>query len=79
MSYIIDRRPNGRNKSTVNRQRFLDRYRRQIKDAVADAVTRRSITDMEHGEKVSIPTRDISEPVFHHGQGGEREMVHPGN
>ncbi len=79
MSYIIDRRPNGRNKSTVNRQRFLDRYRRQIKEAVADAVTRRSITDMEHGEKVSIPTRDISEPVFHHGQGGEREMVHPGN
>ncbi|MDP2227428.1 MAG: YeaH/YhbH family protein [Moraxellaceae bacterium] len=79
MSYIIDRRLNGRNKSTVNRQRFLERYRGQIKEAVADAITRRSITDMEHGEKVSIPTRDISEPVFHHGQGGEREMVHPGN
>ena len=79
MSYIIDRRLNGRNKSTVNRQRFLERYRHQIKDAVADAVTRRSITDMEHGESVAIPTRDISEPVFHHGQGGERELVHPGN
>ena len=79
MSYIIDRRLNGRNKSTVNRQRFLERYRGQIKEAVAEAVTRRSITDMEHGENVAIPTRDISEPVFHHGQGGEREMVHPGN
>ncbi|MDF3031321.1 MAG: hypothetical protein K0R03_1879 [Moraxellaceae bacterium] len=79
MSYIIDRRLNGRNKSTVNRQRFLERYRAQIKEAVADAVTRRSITDMEHGENVAIPTRDISEPVFHHGQGGERELVHPGN
>lgn len=79
MSYIIDRRLNGRNKSTVNRQRFLERYRAQIKEAVADAVTRRSITDMEHGESVAIPTRDISEPVFHHGGGGEREMVHPGN
>lgn len=79
MSYIIDRRLNGRNKSTVNRQRFLHRYRAQIKEAVADAVTRRSITDMEHGESVAIPTRDISEPVFHHGSGGEREMVHPGN
>ncbi|MES2919186.1 MAG: YeaH/YhbH family protein [Pseudomonadota bacterium] len=79
MSYIIDRRLNGRNKSTVNRQRFLERYRQQIKEAVADAVTRRSITDMEHGESVAIPTRDISEPVFHHGDGGEREMVHPGN
>ncbi|HEX6592171.1 MAG TPA: DUF444 family protein, partial [Moraxellaceae bacterium] len=60
MSYIIDRRLNGRNKSTVNRQRFLERYRQQIKEAVADAVTRRSITDMEHGESVAIPTRDIS-------------------
>lgn len=79
MSYIIDRRLNGRNKSTVNRQRFLDRYRGQIKEAVADAVTRRSITDMDHGESVTIPSRDISEPVFHHGSGGEREMVHPGN
>lgn len=79
MSYIIDRRLNGRNKSTVNRQRFLERYRAQIKEAVADAVTRRSITDMEHGESVAIPTRDISEPIFHHGSGGEREQVHPGN
>jgi uncharacterized sporulation protein YeaH/YhbH (DUF444 family) len=26
-----------------------------------------------------IPKKDISEPVFHHGQGGKREMVHPGN
>ncbi|MFZ5560875.1 MAG: YeaH/YhbH family protein [Pseudomonadota bacterium] len=79
MSYIIDRRLNGRNKSTVNRQRFLERYRAQIKEAVADAVTRRSITDIEHGENVAIPARDISEPAFHHGQGGERELVHPGN
>ena len=27
MSYIIDRRLNGKNKSMVNRQRFLERYR----------------------------------------------------
>lgn len=79
MSYIIDRRLNGRNKSTVNRQRFIERYRGQIKEAVAEAITRRSITDIEHGESVTIPTRDISEPVFHHGTGGERERVHPGN
>ncbi len=30
------------------------------------------------GEDVSIPKQDITEPVFHHGQGGVREMVHPG-
>lgn len=79
MSYIIDRRLNGRNKSTVNRQRFLQRYRSQIKEAVAEAITRRSITNIDQGESVAIPTRDISEPAFHHGPGGEREMVHPGN
>ena len=36
MSYVIDRRLNGKNKSTVNRQRFLRRYRDHIKKAVEE-------------------------------------------
>lgn len=79
MSYVIDRRLNGKNKSTVNRQRFLRRYREHIKKAVEEAVGRRSITDMEHGEQISIPGRDIDEPVLHHGRGGRQTIVHPGN
>lgn len=79
MSYVIDRRLNGKNKSTVNRQRFLQRYRQHIKKAVEEAVGRRSITDMEHGEQISIPGRDIDEPVLHHGRGGRQTIVHPGN
>jgi hypothetical protein len=79
MSHFIDRRLNGKNKSAVNRQRFLKRYKTQLKRAVADAVNQRSITDVDSGEKVGIPSRDISEPVFHHGPGGTRDMVHPGN
>jgi uncharacterized sporulation protein YeaH/YhbH (DUF444 family) len=79
MSYVIDRRLNGKNKSTVNRQRFLRRYREHIKKAVEEAVSRRSITDMEHGEQISIPGRDIDEPVLHHGRGGRQNVVHPGN
>jgi len=79
MSYIIDRRLNGKHKSTVNRQRFLERYRRHIREAVNDAVGRRSITDMEQGERISIPRKDLSEPGFHHGAGGRRNVVHPGN
>ena len=79
MSYIIDRRLNGRHKSMVNRQRFLDRYKAQIRESVSDAAGKRSITDMDRGESVTLPTRDISEPVFHHGPGGSRDMVHPGN
>lgn len=79
MSYFIDRRLNARRKSEVNRQRFLDRYRTHIKRSVEEAVNRRSITDMERGEKVSIPSRDISEPVFQHGPGGRRTVISPGN
>ncbi|NQZ93363.1 MAG: YeaH/YhbH family protein [Moritella sp.] len=79
MAHFIDRRLNGKNKSTVNRQRFMRRYNSQIKKAVSDAVNNRSIQDITSGESVSIPTRDISEPIFHQGKGGERTIVHPGN
>ncbi len=79
MLQVIDRRLNGRHKSAVNRQRFIHRYKQQIRKAVADAITDRSITDTSSGEKISIPTRDIKEPSFRHGRGGSTETVHPGN
>ncbi|KOC97833.1 hypothetical protein ACS82_20525 [Vibrio parahaemolyticus] len=79
MAQFIDRRLNGKNKSAVNRQRFLKRHKEQIKESVADAVNRRSITNTETGEDVSIPHKDINEPIFHQGKGGVRERVQPGN
>lgn len=79
MSYLIDRRLQSKNKSAINRERFLRRYKGQIKEAVARAVKGRSITDIENGEKVSIPVKDINEPTFGHGRGGVWEGVHPGN
>ncbi|OBS08431.1 YeaH/YhbH family protein [Acidihalobacter prosperus] len=79
MSQLIDRRLNGRNKSAVNRQRFIRRYKSQIKQAVGDAIAGRSITDVDKGEQISIPSKDISEPIFHHAPSGRREAVHPGN
>ncbi|UTV26897.1 YeaH/YhbH family protein [Photobacterium atrarenae] len=79
MGHFIDRRLNGKNKSTVNRQRFLRRHKQQIKESIADAVNKRSITDVESGEDITIPSRDIREPSFHQGRGGQREVVHPGN
>ncbi len=79
MAQFIDRRLNGKNKSAVNRQKFIRRFKGQIKKAVGDAMSGRSITDLERGEKINIPARDISEPVFGHGPGGKREGVHPGN
>ena len=79
MSYIIDRRLNAKKKSTVNRQRFLRRYKKHIKDAVEEAVNSRSIKEMDQGGDISIPRKDISEPIFHHGEGGVRSRVFPGN
>ena len=76
---IIDRRQQGKQKSAVNRQRFLKRFKKHIKEAVTDAVNKRSITDMERGEEISIPKKDISEPIFHHGKGGKQHRVLPGN
>lgn len=76
---IIDRRLAGKNKSIGNRERFLRRYKEQISDAVRRAVSGRDIRDIEGAENITIPKKDISEPVFHHGQGGIRDTVHPGN
>lgn len=79
MSQLIDRRQNAGKNSTVNRQRFLRRYKNQIKRAVSNAVGKRSITEIDQGEKITIPAKDISEPMFHRGQGGRVERVLPGN
>jgi len=79
VTQVIDRRLNGKNKSAVNRQRFIRRFKSQIKRAVADAVSSRRIDGIDNGEKINIPARDMSEPVFQHGPGGRREDVHPGN
>ena len=77
--HIIDRRLAGKNKSIGNRERFLRRHREQIREAVKRAVDGRGIRDIEKGEDIRSPRRDISEPVFGHGSGGRRERVHPGN
>ena len=79
MTYLIDRRLQGKNKSAVNRERFLRRYKAQIKDAVGRAIKGRSITDIENGEKVSIPVKDVGEPSFGHAHGGVWETINPGN
>lgn len=80
MSRIIDRRPNGRHKSAVNRQRFMRRFKNQIQKAVRNAISGRSIKEIdESGEKITIPAKDTSEPQFSYGQGGNRDIVLPGN
>lgn len=76
---IIDRRLSGKNKSIANRERFLRRYKNVIQESISNAIHDRSIKDIEHAKSITIPKRNLSEPSFHHGRGGKKEMVHPGN
>ena len=80
MPHLIDRRPNPREKSLGNRQRFLRRSREEIKRAVDKAVNERNISDAGDGGKISIPSRGISEPRFRMSPDkGNRQRIAPGN
>jgi uncharacterized sporulation protein YeaH/YhbH (DUF444 family) len=76
---LIDGRINGRNKSAVNRERFLRRYKEHIRRAVKGMIAERSITDMAQGGEVSVPSKDVNEPSFRHDGAGDWESVHSGN
>jgi uncharacterized protein len=78
--HIIDRRLNPGGKSFANRQRFLRRARAQVRRAVREASSSRSIKDAGKGGEVSIPAGGVHEPYLHRSnQGGVRDYVLPGN
>jgi len=79
MNRLIDRRLNARGKSTVNRERFLRRYKTQIRAEVKRMVGERKVEEMDRGGDVHLPKKDIAEPNFGFGRGGQREFVLPGN
>lgn len=77
---IIDRRLNPGGKSFANRQRFLRRARAQVRKAVREASSSRSIKDAGKGGEVSIPSGGVHEPHLRRSsQGGVRDYVLPGN
>lgn len=77
--HIVDRRLDSKHKSSINRGRFIERFKGQIRKAVADAINKRGIRDIDNGEKIGISGKDIEEPQFAHGHGGVWETVRPGN
>ena len=79
MAYLIDRRLNAKNKSAVNRQRFVARHRGEIRKALEKNLRERSISNTESGERVRIPAKNTAEPTFQHGKGGHFTHVLPGN
>jgi len=76
---VIDHRHDGKNRSAINRSRFFRRFRAQIRRAVSDSISGRSITDIDRGEDISLPQKDLAEPQFGLDAGGIRESVHAGN
>ena len=76
---IVDRRKNGKNKSVVNRNRFLKRAKGAIKKRVDQIIGERGIEDIAEGDKITIPKKNISEPTFRRGEGGKKRYVVPGN
>lgn len=79
MGFLIDRRKNGKNKSAVNRQRFINRHKDQIRRSLEERLRDRSITDTNEGESINISSKDTNEPSFHHGAGGRQVRILPGN
>ena len=79
MGFLIDRRQQGKNKSAVNRQRFLKRHKAQIRRSLEERLRERSITDTNKGESINISGKDTTEPSFHHGRGGRQIRIFPGN
>lgn len=78
--YIVDRRPNGKGKSTPNRKKLLDRVKGSVKKTVKEAVQNGNIADIvKGGNKVRVPVKDMKEPSISHGEGGVTERTIPGN
>lgn len=79
MPNIIDRRKNPKDNTLSNRQRFLERAKSQVKDAVEKAIEKGSIKDFEDG-KINVPVKGINEPNFGHDfKTGNKNYVVPGN
>ena len=78
---IIDRRKNAKEKSVVNRRKFVKRVRSQVREAMKDVIRDGSIKDIvdTKGKKIRIPGKGLKKPTFHHGEGGIHDDVHSGN
>ena len=80
MAVIIDRRKNPGGKNHLNRQRFLQRAKDQIRDTVRKSVTDKDLKNIGSNEKVNVKGRDVSEPTFRNdGTTGNHRRVLPGN
>ena len=77
---IVDRRSDPPGRGAVNRERFIRRFKDDIKRAADEEFGKRSITDVGRGGRISIPGRGLAEPRLRHDEdSGNRDFVLPGN
>ncbi|SPE23572.1 conserved hypothetical protein [Burkholderiales bacterium] len=77
---IVDRRGDPPGRGAVNRERFIRRFKDDIKRAADEEFGKRSITDVGRGGRISIPGRGLAEPrLTHDDDTGNRDFVLPGN
>src|ERR1700756_1400370 len=77
---IVDRRIDPQGRGAVNRERFIRRFKGEIKRAADEEFSKRSITDVGRGGRITIPGRGLAEPHLNHDdQTGNRDFVVPGN
>lgn len=79
---IVDRRKNDKGKSSVNRQRFIKRARRQLLPGIREAIKDMNIKDIgsKDSKKIRVPIRNVDEPSFSEdAKKGVRDYIKTGN
>jgi uncharacterized sporulation protein YeaH/YhbH (DUF444 family) len=77
---VVDRRQNPSGKSSPNRQRFLKRAKKAIREQIKDKIQGRKIGNTTGGENIVISREGIKEPSFDHDYNtGRKTDVRPGN
>ena len=77
---IVDRRADPPGRGAVNRERFIRRFKDDIKRAADEEFGKRSIKEVGKGGRISIPGRGLAEPhLTHDRDSGDRDFVLPGN
>ncbi len=78
---IIDRRKNAGGKSSVNRRKFVDRVKAQVRDSVKERIREGNVGDVvsDQGKRIKVSGKGLKEPKFTHDKGGVTDHVLPGN
>lgn len=79
---IIDRRQGAKNKNAINRYKFLQRVKSEVKKVVKDGVVNGKVSDIigKKEYKVSVKKTSIYEPELEFEKGsGSTKSIHTGN